>query len=136
MPRFGKAEVMDVIPRRRQPSQRSQIQGIYTTALADAIQNDQALEMELDEGDNTLTVRYRIKRAADTLGFSSRPTSDGAPFVKIRRKGNRMYAFLAKDYNPSEELRYLNRGRHKKEVPVNPPAKARAKRSKRETVKS
>jgi hypothetical protein len=87
MPRFSSAPVEEVAPKRkqRQPSQRAQIQQEYQNALRDALNSGgQALVVELEDGDKPLTVRNRIKRAADTLGVEN---------VSIRRRKNRIVAF-------------------------------------------
>lgn len=87
MVRFTSAPVEEVIPARkqRQPSQRSQIQEQYQDAVRDAIINEhRALVVELDPNDKPLTIRNRIKRAADTLGLEN---------VSIRRRKNRIIAY-------------------------------------------
>jgi hypothetical protein len=92
MPRFTTAPIEEVAPKRkqRQPSQRAQIQQQYRDALQDAVSGRQeALVVELDSDDKPLTVRNRIKRAADTLGLDN---------IAIRRRRDRIIAYL-----PNEE---------------------------------
>lgn len=87
MVRFTSAPVEEVIPARkqRQPSQRSQIQQQYQDAVRDSIMNEhRALVVELDPNDKPLTIRNRIKRAADTLGIEN---------ISIRRRKNRIIAY-------------------------------------------
>lgn len=88
MPRFSTAPVEEVVPKRRQrqPSQRAQTQEQYQTAVRDAlIQKHEALVIELEPEDKPLTIRNRVKRAADALGLQH---------VSIRRRGNRIIAYL------------------------------------------
>ncbi|HEX6509613.1 MAG TPA: hypothetical protein VF221_18445 [Chloroflexota bacterium] len=87
MPRFSTAPVEEVAPKRKQrhPSKRAQIQKQYQEALRDALDNDgQALVIELEAEDKPLTVRNRIKRAADTLGIEN---------IVIRRRKDRILAY-------------------------------------------
>jgi tRNA (Thr-GGU) A37 N-methylase len=88
MPRFTTAPVEQVAPKRRQrqPSQRSQIRKQYQDALRDAITyKHEALVVELDPADKPLTVRNRIKRAAETLGIEG---------LVVRRRKNRIVAYV------------------------------------------
>ena len=87
MPRFTTAPVEDVAPKRkqRQPSQRAQIQKQYQEALRDAMLHKQeALVVELEADDKPLTIRNRIKRAAEVLGLEN---------VNIRRKRDRIVVY-------------------------------------------
>jgi hypothetical protein len=87
MARFGTAPVEEVVPKRtqRQPSQRSQIQQQYQQALKDAILNQhRALVVELEPNDKPLTIRNRIRRAAEALGLED---------VVIRRRRDRIVAY-------------------------------------------
>jgi hypothetical protein len=87
MPRFTTVAAEEVMPKRkqRQPSQRAQVQQQYQTALRDALRNDgQALVVEMDPSDKPLTIRNRIKRAADALGYSD---------ITIRRRKNTIVAY-------------------------------------------
>ncbi len=87
MPRFTTAPVEEVAPKRkqRQPSQRAQIQKQYQDALRDAmVQKQEALVVELEPEDKPLTIRNRIKRAADVLGLEN---------VTIRRKRDRIVVY-------------------------------------------
>jgi hypothetical protein len=89
MPRFTTAPVEDVAPKRkqRQPSQRAQTQQQYQQALRSALlDKSEALVVELDPEDKPLTIRNRIKRAADLLGLEH---------VVIRRKRDRIVAYQA-----------------------------------------
>lgn len=88
MPRFTTAPVEQVAPKRRQrqPSQRSQIRKQYQDALRDAVSyKHEALVVELDPSDKPLTIRNRIKRAAETLGIED---------LVIRRRKNRIVAYV------------------------------------------
>jgi formaldehyde-activating enzyme involved in methanogenesis len=87
MARFTSAPVETVIPKRkqRQPSQRAQIQEQYQDAVRNAIvENHEALVVELEGDDKPLTIRNRIKRAADVLGVTD---------VTIRRRKDRIIAY-------------------------------------------
>jgi hypothetical protein len=87
MPRFTTAPVEDVAPKRkqRQPSQRAQIQKQYQEALRDAmLLKQEALVVELEAEDKPLTIRNRIKRAAEVLGLEN---------VNIRRKRDRIVVY-------------------------------------------
>jgi hypothetical protein len=86
MAKFGTAPIQDVVPKRqqRQPSQRAQVQAQYQQALQEAIDNQLALVVELEDDDKPLTIRNRLKRAADTLGIEH---------LMIRRRKNRIIAF-------------------------------------------
>jgi hypothetical protein len=87
MPRFATAPVEEVAPKRkqRQPSQRAQIQRQYQEALRDAIlSKHQALVVELEPDDKPLTIRNRIKRAAQVLNLDH---------IVIRRRRDRLIAF-------------------------------------------
>jgi hypothetical protein len=88
VPRFTTAPVEQVAPKRRQrqPSQRSQIRKQYQEALRDAVlYKHEALVVELDPTDKPLTIRNRIKRAADALGI------DG---LVVRRRKDRIVAYV------------------------------------------
>lgn len=91
MVRFSTAPVEKVVPKskQRQPSQRAQIQEQYQEALRGAInERQEALVVELEPDDKPLTIRNRIKRAADVLGLEN---------VVIRRRGDRMVAYRSED---------------------------------------
>ncbi|MGH2448729.1 MAG: hypothetical protein ACRDFS_09045 [Chloroflexota bacterium] len=93
MPRFSTAAVQDVLPARklRQPSQRAQIQRQYREQLRSALcEKHEALVVELEPGDKPLTIRNRLKRAADALGVTD---------ITIRRKRNRIVAYESYDGN-------------------------------------
>lgn len=96
MPRFSTAPIEEVVPQRkqRQPSQRAQTQREYQDALRHAIVDEgQALVIELDAEDKPLTIRNRIKRAAEALGLEG---------VAIRRRKDRIVAYLS-DNGDEEE---------------------------------
>lgn len=87
MPRFTTAPVEEVAPQRKQrhPSQRAQTQKQYQEALQGAlVERHQALVVELEPEDKALTIRNRLKRAADVLGLDN---------VTIRRKRDRIIAY-------------------------------------------
>jgi hypothetical protein len=87
MPRFTTAPVEDVAPKRKQrnPSARAQIQREYQDALQQALDNNnQALVVELEPDDKPLTIRNRIKRAAQQLGVED---------ITVRRRGQRIVAY-------------------------------------------
>jgi hypothetical protein len=87
MPQFTSVPVEEVMPKRkqRQPSQRAQIQQQYQAALRDAMSAEgQALVVEMDPSDKPLTIRNRIKRAADALGYAD---------IMIRRRRNTIVAY-------------------------------------------
>lgn len=87
MPRFTTAPVEQVAPKRkqRQPSQRAQVRKQYQDALRDAIMyKHEALVVVLDDSDKPLTIRNRIRRAADALGLDN---------VVIRRRRDRIVAY-------------------------------------------
>jgi hypothetical protein len=91
MVRFSTAPVDEVAPKRkqRQPSQRAQIQRQYQDALRQGlIERREAVVVELEPDDKALTIRNRIKRAADRLGLED---------VAIRRRGNRIIAYRIED---------------------------------------
>jgi hypothetical protein len=91
MVRFTTAPVDEVAPKRkqRQPSQRAQIQRQYQDALRQGlIDRREAVVVELEPDDKALTIRNRIKRAADRLGLED---------VAIRRRGNRIIAYRTED---------------------------------------
>ncbi|HEX8919230.1 MAG TPA: hypothetical protein VF898_12060 [Chloroflexota bacterium] len=91
MARFRTAPVEEVIPQRkqRQPSQRSQMRQQYQEALRDAlIDKHEALVVDLEPTDKVLTIRNRIKRAAELLGIDD---------VAIRRRGDRIIAYQSTD---------------------------------------
>jgi hypothetical protein len=87
MPRFTTAPVDEVAPKRkqRQPSKRAQTQQEYQRQLHSAIMDHgEALVVELDDDDKPLTIRNRIKRAAQTLGIDD---------LFVRRRGNKVIAY-------------------------------------------
>jgi hypothetical protein len=87
MPQFTVARVEEVIPKRkqRQPSQRAQVQAQYQEALRNALNVEgRALVVEMDPSDKPLTIRNRIRRAADSLGYED---------VTIRRRRNKIVAY-------------------------------------------
>ena len=89
MPRFTTASLQDVAPRRksRQPSQRTQTRQQYQDALRQAVVDQhRALIVELEETDKALTIRNRIKKAAEALGLEN---------LTIRRRGDRIVAYQA-----------------------------------------
>lgn len=97
MPRFSTAPIEEVVPQRkqRQPSQRAQTQREYQDALRHAIVDEgQALVIELDAEDKPLTIRNRIKRAAEALGLEG---------VAIRRRKDRIVAYLSDNGDEDEE---------------------------------
>lgn len=87
MAQFSTARVEEVVPQRkqRQPSQRAQTQQAYQEALRSALEaSDQALVVQLEPEDKPLTIRNRIKRAADAIGASD---------VVIRRRRDKILAY-------------------------------------------
>jgi hypothetical protein len=85
--RFTTAPIEDVVPKRKakQPTQRAQTREQYQQALRNAILGrSEALVVELEDGEKALTIRNRIKAAADWLGLEH---------IKIRRRGNRIIAY-------------------------------------------
>jgi hypothetical protein len=91
MPRFSTAPVEEVAPKRKQrhPSKRAQIQRQYQEELRKALDDGgRALVIELEADDKPLTVRNRIKRAADTLGIEN---------IVIRRRKDRILAYQSED---------------------------------------
>jgi hypothetical protein len=89
VPRFTTASLQDVAPKRqsRQPSGRAQTRQRYQDALRKAIiEQRRALIVELEEADNPLTIRNRIKKAAEVLGLEN---------LTIRRRGDRIVAYQA-----------------------------------------
>lgn len=96
MARFTSAPVEEVAPRRkqRQPSQRAQTQKLYQDALRNALlEQHQALVVELEPEDKPLTIRNRIKRAAQTLGLEN---------VTIRRRRDRIVAYQSESDREEE----------------------------------
>ena len=91
MARFGMAPVQEVVPKKYQerPSQRAQLRAQYQQALQDAVNQQQALVVELEEGDKDMTIRARLRKAAEALGLED---------IVIRRRGNQVIA-----YRPAEE---------------------------------
>lgn len=87
MPRFTTAPIEEVAPKRtqRQQSQRAQTQQRYQEALREAIEHGRALVVELEPDDKPLTIRNRMKRAAQSLGLED---------VVIRRKKDRIAAYI------------------------------------------
>jgi hypothetical protein len=97
MAHFSTARIEEVVPKRkqRQPSQRAQTQQLYQNALRSAfLDGGQALVVELEPQDKPLTIRNRIKRAADALGIEH---------VTIRRRRDRIYAYRQLDESNSGE---------------------------------
>lgn len=89
MPRFTTAPIEEVAPKRksRQPSMRSQIRQQYQEAVRDAlVRRQEALVVELEPDDKPLTIRNRIKRAAESIGVDN---------VTIRRRRDRIIAYQA-----------------------------------------
>ena len=87
MPRFTTAPIEEVVPKRksRQPSMRSQIRHEYQEAVRDAlVRRGEALVVELEPDDKPLTIRNRIKRAAESIGVDN---------VTIRRRRDRIVAY-------------------------------------------
>lgn len=87
MAQFTVAPVEEVVPKRklRQPSHRAQVQEQYQVALQNALSDTgQALVVEMDASDKPLTIRNRIKRAADALGYDD---------ITIRRRKNKIVAY-------------------------------------------
>jgi hypothetical protein len=62
------------------------IQQQFREQLRQAVVDRRALVVELDPDDKALTIRNRIKRAADALGLEN---------LAIRRRGNRIVAYDA-----------------------------------------
>jgi hypothetical protein len=96
MPRFTTAPVEQVAPKskQRQPSQRSQVRRQYEEALSDAVRNKhEALVVELEPGDKPLTIRNRIKRAADSLGIEN---------IVVRRRRDKIVAYESGTELPPE----------------------------------
>lgn len=91
MVRFTSAPVREVAPKRQQhqPSQRAQIQAQYREALHDTVMDrHEALVVEMNPEDKPLTIRNRLKRAAETLGLRD---------IVIRRRRNTVVAYLPQD---------------------------------------
>lgn len=87
MVRFTTAPIEDVVPqsKQREPSQRAVIQEQYQQALREAlVEHHHALVVEFEADEKPLTIRNRIRRAADLLQLED---------VVIRRRGNRMVAY-------------------------------------------
>ena len=87
MPHFTVARVEEVVPQKkqRQPSQRAQTQQQYQDALQNVLTvTGQALVIVLEPEDKPLTIRNRIKRAADALGVKD---------IAIRRRRDRIIAY-------------------------------------------
>ncbi len=87
MARFSSAPVEEVLPQRsaRQPSKRAQIQTQYQEALREAVlEKREALVVQLEPEDKALTIRNRIKRAAELLGVED---------IVIRLRRDRVIAF-------------------------------------------
>lgn len=87
MPRFSTAPVEEVAPKRKQryPSKRAQIQKQYQDALREVMdEGGRALVIELEPDDKPLTVRNRIKRAAEHLGIEN---------ITVRRRKGRILAY-------------------------------------------
>ena len=86
MVKFATAPVEDVAPKRqqRQPSNRALMQAQYQQALHDAIKQQRALVVDLEDDDKPLTIRNRLNRAAQVLGLD--------PLV-IRRRGSQLFAY-------------------------------------------
>lgn len=86
MARFAMAPVQEVASKKHQGrrSQRAEMRAQYEQALQDAVAQQQALVVELEEGDKPLTIRARLKKAAETLGMAD---------IVIRRRGERIIAY-------------------------------------------
>ena len=87
MPRFTTTPLEEVLPQRRYqgPSRRTIMRQEYEAAVRDALMDHkEALVVLLEEEDNPLTIRNRIKRAATSLGLQN---------VVIRRRGDRIVAY-------------------------------------------
>lgn len=87
MAQFSSAPVNQVVPQRkqRQPSQRVQTQQQYQEALRAALDSPgMALVTQLEGDDKPLTIRSRIKRAAEAIG---------ADDIVIRRRKDKIYAY-------------------------------------------
>ncbi len=89
MAHFSTAPLEEVVPKRkqRQPSQRAQIQHQYQDAMRNAIlEKHEALVVDMDPNEKPLTIRNRVKRAAEALGLHD---------ISIRRRKNKIIAYLA-----------------------------------------
>ncbi len=86
MPRFSTAPVHEVVPQHKTkgPFQRSLMQQEYRGALQSALAAGKALVIELEPEDKALTIRNRVRKAAQALGRED---------LTIRRKGNRVLAY-------------------------------------------
>lgn len=91
MTRFTTAPVDEIVPRRREraPSQRAELQRQYRDAIENAIINEgEALIVHLDPDEKPLTIRSRVKKAAQSLGLDS---------VVIRRRGRRIIVYQPRE---------------------------------------
>ncbi|GAC1445814.1 MAG: hypothetical protein NVSMB52_08490 [Chloroflexota bacterium] len=91
MPRFSSAPIEEVVPQRKQrrPSHRAQTQQQYQDALRSAVADkQQALVIELEADDKPLTIRNRIKRAAEALGMEN---------IAIRRRRDKIVAYISNE---------------------------------------
>lgn len=87
MATFTIAPIDEVAPRGRERklSARALMQARYRDALLDALQAPgSALVVQLEPDEKPLTIRNRIKRAAEQLGRDD---------LTIRRRGNRIVAY-------------------------------------------
>ena len=86
MIKFTTAPVDQVVPTRRtqRSSTRAQVRQQYQDALEHALDSGEALVVELESEDNPLTIRNRIKRAAEQLEIAH---------LVIYRRGQRIVAY-------------------------------------------
>src|SRR5689334_5476892 len=88
MPIFTTVPKETVLPRSSGPSQREVVRQQYRDALSSALEAGRALVIEFDPEDKVLTIRNRVKRAADTLG---------QPDIVVRQQGTTVIAYRADD---------------------------------------
>lgn len=90
MPRFTAAPLEDVVPppKRRHPSRRAQVEQQYQQALLDALAKLEALVVELEDGDQPVTIRNRLRRAGERLGIEQ---------LSIRKRGTRIIAYRVRE---------------------------------------
>lgn len=87
MATFTIAPIEEVVPkgRERQLSSRAQMQARYRDAIQNTLEAPgSALVVELEPDEKPLTIRNRIKRAAEQLGRDD---------LSIRRRGNRIVVY-------------------------------------------
>lgn len=86
MAKFVMAPIRDVVPayHRRNRSRRAEVRAQYEQALQDALDQQQALVVELEEGEKPLTIRARLRNAAEALSFED---------IVIRRRGDQIVAY-------------------------------------------